>query len=87
MPRIHNEGMGRVLRFGANDGAVLERLRWMRDALGPTLAAALAACGEEEAGIELNPIVSQALQMGDECHNRNAASTACLLYTSPSPRD
>jgi hypothetical protein len=75
-----NEGMGRVLRFGANDGAVLERLRWMRDALGPTLAAALAACGEEEAaGIELNPIVSQALQMGDECHNRNAASTALLV--------
>ncbi len=32
-----NEGLGKVLRFGANSPEVLERLRWMEKILGPTL--------------------------------------------------
>lgn len=36
-----NEGIGRVLRFGANGPEVLERLAWLRDAVGPALGAAL----------------------------------------------
>ncbi len=70
-----NEGLGKVLRFGANSDEVLNRLRWMGDVLAPTLAAALEQCGE----IELKPLIAQALHMGDECHNRNAAASGLLF--------
>ncbi len=36
-----NEGIGKVLRFGAYSEEVVERLRWMRDILGPTLGKAI----------------------------------------------
>jgi hypothetical protein len=69
-----NEGLGRVLRYGANDEAVLERLRWMGRRLGPDLARAL------EAGpIDLGAINQRALQMGDELHNRHRAATSLLF--------
>ena len=70
-----NEGLGKVLRFGAYDGSVLERLRWFRDLFGPTLSRALAATGP----IDLKSITAQALQMGDEGHNRNVAATSLFV--------
>jgi hypothetical protein len=70
-----NEGLGKVLRFGANAPEVIDRLRWQRDVLAPALRAALARTGP----IELLPIMAQALTMGDEVHNRNAAATALLF--------
>lgn len=70
-----NEGLGKVLRFGANDVSVLERLRWMESVLGPAMNAAVQQLG----GIELRPIIAQALHMGDECHNRNAAASSLLF--------
>jgi hypothetical protein len=70
-----NEGLGKVLRFGANSDEVLTRLRWMRDTLAPTLAAGLKALGP----VELKPLMAQALHMGDEVHNRNAAASGLLL--------
>lgn len=70
-----NEGVGRVLRFGANGPAVLERLRWLRDVAGPALGAAL-RLGE---GIDLRSIMGRALTMGDEMHQRNVAATLLLL--------
>jgi hypothetical protein len=70
-----NEGLGRALRFGAYDAPVLDRLRWMAATLGPALARVLAQRGP----IDLKRITAQALQMGDECHNRNVAATA--LFT------
>jgi len=70
-----NEGLGKVLRFGAYDEEVLKRLSWMRDVLGPSLEAAIRQSG----GIDLKVLISQALQMGDECHNRNAAGTSLFL--------
>jgi hypothetical protein len=70
-----NEGLGKVLRFGAYDESVLTRLRWFRDVLGPTLSTAIQAAG----GIDLKSITAQALQMGDEGHNRNVAATS--LFT------
>ncbi len=69
-----NEGLGKVLRFGAYDPTVLERLRWIATVLGPALSATLRAQGP----VELNAITAQALHMGDECHNRNAAATGLL---------
>ncbi len=69
-----NEGLGKVLRFGAYDASVLERLRWMGSTLGPGLSRALQQTGP----IDLKVLMGQALQMGDECHNRNVAATALL---------
>ena len=70
-----NEGLGKVLRFGAYDDSVLERLRWFRDLFGPTLSRTLAATGP----IDLKSITAQALQMGDEGHNRNVAATSLFV--------
>ena len=70
-----NEGLGKVLRFGANGPEVIERLRWMRDELAGVLARAL----DENGPIELKPLIAQALHMGDEAHNRNAAATSLLI--------
>jgi len=70
-----NEGLGKVLRFGANGPEVIARLRWMRDTLAPALAAALKVLGP----LELKPLMAQALHMGDEVHNRNAAASGLLL--------
>ena len=70
-----NEGLGKVLRFGANDSSVLERLKWMESVLGPAMNAALQQLG----GVELRPIIAQALHMGDECHNRNTAASSLLF--------
>lgn len=70
-----NEGLGKVLRFGANDASVLDRLKWMGSVLGPALDAAVKVLG----GVELRPIIAQALHMGDECHNRNAAASSLLF--------
>jgi hypothetical protein len=71
-----NEGLGKVLRYGAYDSEVLERLRWMDDVLVPVLAEALAGLDQP---IDLRAMASQAIQMGDECHNRNRAATSLLI--------
>jgi hypothetical protein len=70
-----NEGLGKVLRFGAHGPEVLARLSLLRDVAFPAVKAALAVLGP----LELRPLMARALQMGDELHNRNAAATA--LFT------
>ncbi len=70
-----NEGLGKVLRYGAYAPEVLERLRWMSSVLGPLLAEAVAAAGP----VDITGILTQMLQMGDEAHNRNRAGTLMLL--------
>ncbi|ADG88945.1 hypothetical protein TBS_12360 [Thermobispora bispora] len=70
-----NEGLGKVLRYGAYGPEVIERLRWMGEVLGPVLQAALQKTGP----IDLKTLIAQALQMGDELHNRNRAATSLLL--------
>lgn len=71
-----NEGLGKVLRFGAYDADVIKRLKWMEEVLGPSLQKTLESCKE---GISVSNITAQAIQMGDECHNRNVAATNLLL--------
>ncbi|MEA2575350.1 MAG: hypothetical protein QOH93_2648 [Chloroflexia bacterium] len=72
-----NEGMGKVLRYGAYAPEVLARLRWMCDVLGPTLQVGIRALGS----VPLKPLMAQALQMGDELHNRHIAATSLLFKT------
>jgi len=75
-----NEGLGKVLRYGAYGPEVIERLRWMADTLYPALQSAIAKLGS----IDLKTIIAQALHMGDEVHNRNRAATS-LLYRALAP--
>lgn len=70
-----NEGLGKVLRYGAYGPEVIDRLRWMGEVLGPVLQAAL----ERRGPIDLRTLIAQALQMGDELHNRNRAATSLLV--------
>jgi len=70
-----NEGLGKVLRYGAYAPEVITRLKWMEQTLYPALQRVLAATGP----IDLRSIIAQALHMGDETHNRNRAATSLLL--------
>lgn len=70
-----NEGLGRVLRYGAYGEEVIERLHWMAHELAPILGDAIRALGT----IDLRSLLAQALQMGDEGHNRNRAGTSLLI--------
>lgn len=84
-----NEGLGKVLRYGAYAPEVIERLRWMETVLSPALRAAVAAAGP----LDLRALIAQALHMGDEVHNRNRAATSlfyraiapAIVETSPGP--
>lgn len=70
-----NEGLGKVLRYGANSQEVIDRLRWMADELAPLLRQALQAHGP----LDMKNIIAQVLQMGDEGHNRNRAGTSLVI--------
>jgi hypothetical protein len=70
-----NEGLGKVLRYGAYSPEVIDRLRWMTNVLGPLLAAAVRGHGP----VDVTAILAQMVQMGDEAHNRNRAGTLMLL--------
>lgn len=72
-----NEGLGRVLRYGAYSSEVIERLHWMDAVLGPILSRTVRECGP----IDLHSLIAQALEMGDDGHNRNRAGTSLLLRT------
>ena len=71
-----NEGLGKVLRFGAN-GPEVHR--------APALDAP--TCWRRRsrprsrswAGSSCKPLIAQALHMGDEVHNRNVAASSLLL--------
>jgi hypothetical protein len=70
-----NEGLGKVLRYGAYSPDVIARLRWMNAVLGPALRAAVHRHGP----VDVKAIIAQMIQMGDEGHNRNRAGTLMLL--------
>jgi CheY-like chemotaxis protein len=70
-----NEGLGKVLRFGAHGPEVLARLRW----LGTEFLAVMQAAVRGLDDPTLKPLMAQALHMGDELHNRNAAASALFF--------
>jgi hypothetical protein len=75
-----NEGLGKVLRYGAYGPEVIQKLKWMETVLYPGLKAAVEKLGR----IDLKTLIAQALHMGDEVHNRNRAATS-LLYRALAP--
>lgn len=74
-----NEGIGKVLRYGAYSSEVIQRLAWMRDTLATTLDATLKQILKDKEGVAMKPIITQALTMGDDCHNRYNAATSLFL--------
>lgn len=75
-----NEGLGKVLRYGAYSNEVVKKLKWMENILYPTLKKAVESIGK----IDLKNMIAQALHMGDEVHNRNRAGTS-LFYRTIAP--
>jgi hypothetical protein len=75
-----NEGLGKVLRYGAYSEEVIARLKWMENVLYPALQRAV----EHAEKIDLKATIAQALHMGDEVHNRNRAATS-LFYRTLAP--
>jgi hypothetical protein len=71
-----NEGLGKVLRYGAFDASVLERLAWMREVMAPIVGTAVTHMSTP---LDLRALVAQALQMGDDGHNRTRAATTLFL--------
>ena len=71
-----NEGYGKVLRYGAYQEDVQQRLQWMHTVMAPVLKEAIQAAG----GLDIRALLSEALHMGDEGHNRNKAGS--ILYTA-----
>ncbi len=70
-----NEGLGKVLRFGAYSDEVIERLKWMETVLAPALQKGVRQSG----GINVKELTARAIMMGDECHNRNVAATSLFI--------
>ncbi len=70
-----NEGLGKVLRMGAYGPEVIKHLQWMEKVLYPVLKETIEIHGP----IDLKTMIAQAVQMGDEVHNRNKAATSLLI--------
>jgi hypothetical protein len=75
-----NEGLGKVLRYGAFSQEVVDRLKWMENVMYPILKNAIDSLKR----IDLKNLIAQALHMGDEVHNRNRAGTS-LFFRAIAP--
>ena len=78
-----HEGEGKVLRFGVYDESVGDHLVWMRDVLGAGLSKALKLL--PDGGLAVNPILAQAVTMGDEFHVRITAASS-LMFRELAPK-
>lgn len=70
-----NQGSGQAPWFGVDSEPAVERLRFLRDALGPVLAAALARSGP----VDVCSLAAQGIAMGDDVHMRVQATTNLFL--------
>jgi hypothetical protein len=70
-----NEGPGRTLWFGVGNDEAVERLRFFRDDLGPTLARLL----DHRGPVDILGLAAQGLNMGDELHMRSQATGNLLM--------
>ena len=70
-----NQGSGAVAWFGVDSDAAVERLRFLRDAVGPALARALDRVGP----VDVFSLAAQGIAMGDDVHMRVQATTNLLL--------
>lgn len=76
-----NEGGGKVLWFGAVEKETIDKLRFIRDEFAPVMKKVIKKTG----GVPIWSVLAQGIQMGDECHNRHAASTNIFLKSIVEP--
>lgn len=71
-----SEGGGlELLKWGCYDQKIADHLSWQAEILGPALKSAIEAVG----GVDVKNIISKAVQMGDECHNRSIAANSLFF--------
>jgi uncharacterized protein DUF1116 len=70
-----NQGSGAVQWFGVDSDAAIERIRFVRDKVGPVLAEALSAHGP----VDAFALAAQGVPMGDDVHMRVQATTNLFL--------
>lgn len=70
-----SQGPGEVPWFGRETPAAIERLRFLRDVAGPTLAEVLRRTGP----LDVFALAAQGVQMGDDLHMRTQATTNLLI--------
>jgi hypothetical protein len=70
-----HEGDHGGMRTGMFDATTIARLHLLADVIAPTLAQALTIAGP----LDITAMQASGLNRGDECHNRNVASTTALL--------
>lgn len=70
-----NQGPGKTPWFGVEEPEAIERLAFLREAVGPVLREAIEAAGP----VDLLSMVAQGLQMGDDAHLRTQATTNLLI--------
>lgn len=75
-----NEGTVAALCFGADDPGIIPRLNWFANEFAPVLKQAIKIHGPAN----LKVIITQALTMGEDLHNRNVASSA-LFFKEMTP--
>ncbi|MFG1628071.1 DUF1116 domain-containing protein [Kribbella sp. NPDC049227] len=70
-----NQGSGAVQWFGVDSDAAIERIRFVRDKVGPVLAEALSNHGP----VDAFALAAQGVPMGDDVHMRVQATTNLFL--------
>lgn len=70
-----NQGPGDTAWFGRDTVAAIDRLRFLRDVVGPMLRLVLTGSGP----IDLFALAAQGVQMGDDVHMRTQGTTSLLV--------
>jgi hypothetical protein len=70
-----NQGSGAVQWFGVDSDAAIARLQFLRSAVGPVLAGAIASKGPSD----ILALATQGIAMGDDVHMRVQATTNLFL--------
>jgi hypothetical protein len=70
-----NQGSGEVAWFGVDSDAAIDRLRFLRDAVGPVLGEAITRLGP----VDVFSLAAQGVPMGDDVHMRVQATTNLFL--------
>src|SRR5207244_11713013 len=65
-----NEGIGKVLRYGAYSEDVIERLKWMGSVFAPVLKATIEEAKKASGrGIYIKTMIAQVIKIGDIANN------------------
>lgn len=72
---VFESGALKGLKWGNYNEQIGAHLHWIREVLAPVLQNTIRAMG----GLDVKSIISKAVQMGDECHNRSVAASSLMF--------